>query len=176
MNDEKIPGRNLMAYPNFDPGWPESWTHDGVGAVKEFLDDVFRYYMLLNQNAQLAQLVTTPVFTEAQWLGVTYLLAFQYENAGNGKGAKVVLKTGEGKETAIDLSGISQKANWNYYEPLPLDQMAAADRSLTVTVHGSDRGGSAGLRITEIIVDVELVALEVKQIQVDEKVYIPSIL
>lgn len=173
MNDEKIPGRNLIAYANFDPGWRESWVHDGVGAVREFLDDEFGYYMLLNQLAQLAQCVTTPVFTEAQWLGVMYLLSFQFENAGNGKNAQIVLKTGEGKEMAIDLSGISQKANWNEYEPLHLDQMTAADRSLTVTVHGSDRTGSAGLRVTEIILDLELDPLEVKHIQLDERVYTP---
>lgn len=173
MSDEEIPGRNLVAYSNFDPGWDESWIHDGTGFVRELIDPDHGYYMLMNERAQLLQSLTSPVFTAAQWPGVKYRLAFLFENAGNGKEPRVVVKTSLGKETNIDLSGIAQKANWNDYEPLHLEEMTVADTGLDITLHGSEKMGAAGLRITQVRCDLLLDPLEVTQLKLDEKVYIP---
>ncbi|MEZ1315455.1 hypothetical protein QIW53_05505 [Pseudomonas fluorescens] len=176
MSEDEVKGRNLILRGRFPSDWKTSWTHDGVGSVAIATDPGYGYYLMMNRLAKVTQVIDAPVFTAAQMTGVTYRIAFVYENWGDGANSKVVLTTGSGKVTPIDLSGkIPEQpdAEWNPYPYFTIKDMSAADRDLTVDLHGSDKSGSSALRITDIDVDVRLVPLVLEKIQLDDRVYEP---
>jgi hypothetical protein len=181
MSEDEVKGRNLIAYGRFSPGWNDdeddhAWKHDGVGEVGTFTDPEFGYFLMMNKLATVTQRVEAPVFTAAQMAGVTWRIAFMYENFGNGGNSKVVLRTTSGKQTPIDLSGKppeQPQADWAHFAYFDIKEMTAADTDLTVALHGSDSIGSSGLRITDIDVDVRLVPLVLEKIQLDDRVYEP---
>lgn len=175
MNEEEIPGVNLVKSSHFSPDWELNWTHNGVGHAAAFEDDDNGfYYIHLNGSAELDQNVMVPRFTVAQWAEVKFRLGCLYENVAAGKESSIVVTTSAGLETIIDLSGLSSNANWNEYPKRHLDKMAQDDTSLDITLRGPSIGGSGGLRITAINCDVLIPPLRVKQLKLDNKEYNPE--
>ena len=173
MSDEEIRGRNFVLEGQFSPDWDKYWTHNGTGFAVTNEDDQGPY-LLMNQKAMVSQLFDTVVFTERQMAGATYRIAFRYENYGEGPGAGVVIRTSSGKAQPIDLSGrIPEKplADWNPFPSYAIDDVVAADTDITLELQGPDIGGSSGLRITDIDVQLHLVPLQLTRIQLDDRVY-----
>ena len=177
MNDDEIKGRNLILRGNFPADWKNFWTHDGVGNAVIQKDESVGDYLAMNSLAKVEQKMATPTFSESQMAGVAYWIAFMYENYLDGKNSKVVVITSNGKESNIDLTGkIADQplADWIHYKPKHLDDLEAGDTDFTVELHGSSKAGTAALRMVNVEVDVKLVPLVLKTIQLDGKVYEPQ--
>ncbi|PTR29405.1 hypothetical protein [Pseudomonas sp. GV085] len=177
MSDDEIKGRNLILRGNFPADWKNSWTHDGVGNAVIQKDESVGNYVAMNSRAKVEQKMATPTFSESQMTGVAYRIAFMYENYLDGENSKVVVITSKGKESIIDLSGrIANQplADWNYYDLNKLDDFEAGDTDFTVQLHGSSKAGTAALRMVNVEVDVKLVPLALKTIQLDDRVYQPQ--
>lgn len=174
MSDDEIRGRNFILHGRFSSGWNTPWKHNGTGAARTFADPDYGNYLMMNGRAIVAQVFDTAVFTDAQMEGATYRIAFQYENLGEGGNSKTLIKTGTGKQIPIDLSGKPPSkplADWNPFESFAINDVVAADKTIDVELHGSDLGGSQGLRITDVDVQLHLVPLQLERIQLDDKVY-----
>lgn len=176
MNEDEIRGRNLILDGRFSSDWRENWTHfNGKGAAKTFADPAYGYYLMMNGEAAVKQTFETAPLTTAQLTKAWYRLSFQYENYGDGGNSKVIVRTGTGVEDPIDLSGKipeQPQAEWNPFEPYPLT-VVAADKHMDIEPHGSSLGGSSGLRITDIDVQLHLAPLELACLEVDERIYKP---
>ncbi|MDQ3200921.1 MAG: hypothetical protein M3Q94_01935 [Pseudomonadota bacterium] len=173
MSDEEIEGRNFVLEGNFSPDWKTHWTHNEKGTVA-INQDALGSYLLMNQKAMVTQLFDTTVFTERQMEGATYKIAFRYENLGGGADAGVLIRTSTGKEHWINLSGITPEmplANWNDYPSYSIDSVVADDKNITLELQAPDVTGSSGLCITDIEVQLHLVPLQLKSIQIDDRVY-----
>ena len=174
MSDDEIRGRNFILHGRFPAGWNTPWKHNGTGYARTYSDEVYGNYLMMNGSAIVTQAFNTAVFTDAQMEGATYRIAFQYENYGEGGNSKVIVKTEAGKQIPIDLSGKPPSkplADWNPFESFAINDVVAADKTIDVELHGSDSGGSAGLRITDVDVQLHLVPLRLERIQLDGKVY-----
>lgn len=174
MSDEEIRGRNFVLAGLFPSNWKTHWTHNGEGAAVINTDPEYGHYLMMNGKAIVTQAFDTAVFTERQMEGATYRIAFQYENYGDKAGAKVVIKTGTGKEHSIDLSGKTPDrplADWNPFPSYAMEDVVAADKNITLDLQGPVEKGSSGLRITDIDVQLHLVPLQLKHIQLDDRVY-----
>ncbi|UWF52168.1 hypothetical protein NYP20_14865 [Pseudomonas sp. N3-W] len=174
MSEDEIQGRNLITDNRFSPNWKEHWTlFNGKGIARPFTDPTYDYYLMMNGEAAVTQTFDTAPLTTAQLTNAWYRLSFQYENYGDGANAKVVVRPSTGKDDLIDLSGrIPDKpqADWNFYAPYPLT-LVADDKDITVELHGSDLGGSSGLRITDLNVQLHLAPLTLSKLQVDDRTY-----
>ncbi|TVT79431.1 hypothetical protein [Pseudomonas sp. H3(2019)] len=174
MSEDEIRGRNLITDGRFSSNWKEYWTHfNGNGIARTFADPAYGYYLMMNGEAAVTQTFDTAPLTTAQLTKAWYRLSFQYENYGDGANSKVLLRSGTGKEDPIDLSGkLPDKplADWNFYEPYTLT-VVQDDKDITVELHGSDLGGSSGLRMTDLDIQLHLAPLTLRKIQVDERTY-----
>lgn len=175
MSDDEIRGRNFILHGRFPSGWDIPWKKKSVeGNARTYEDTEFGYYLMMNEKAIVTQVFDTAAFTDAQMEGATYRIAFQYENLGEGGNSKVNIKTGTGKQIPIDLSGVLPSkplAEWNPYDSFAINDVVAADKTIDVELHGSDLGGSSGLRITDVDVQLHLVPLQLERIKLDDKVY-----
>lgn len=174
MSEDEIQGRNLVIDGRFSETWKSNWEHDGVGNAVPFRDDVYGNYLTMNQKAGVSQSFDTAIFTEEQLKGASYRISFQYENYGEGDNAGVEIKTASGKNDFIDLSGKKTRqplADWNLYPSYEIKEVVAADENIALKLQGSDLGGSSGLRMTDIRVDLHLVPLKLKSIQLDGRHY-----
>ena len=174
MSNDEIRGRNFILHGRFPSDWKTPWKQIGPGNARTFADPDYGNYLMMNLKAIVAQTFDTAVFTDAQMEGATYRIAFQYENYGDGGNSKVLVKTGTGKQIPIDLSGQPPSkplADWNPFESFAINDVVAADKTIDVELHGSDSSGSAGLRITDVDVQLHLVPLRLERIQLDGKVY-----
>ncbi|WP_223529095.1 hypothetical protein [Pseudomonas sp. GL-R-19] len=177
MNDDDIKGRNLILRGKFPSDWRSSWTHDNVGNAVIQNDDIVGNYLAMNNLAKVEQKIDTVTFSESQMTGVAYRIAFMYENYQDGENSKVVVITSKGKEFPIDLSGKTASqplADWNRYDLNELDVFEAEDTDFTVQLHGSSKTGGAALRMVNVEVDVKLIPLALKTIQLDDRVYEPQ--
>lgn len=175
MNEDEIPGRDLITDGRFPPDWKEHWTHfNGKGIARPYTDPDYGYYLLMNGEAAVSQTFKAAPFTPAQLEKARYRLSFQYENHGDGSNAKVVIKTSNGSEDTINLSGkIFDKpmADWNRYEPYTFTTVTSTDKDITIELHGSNLTGVSGLRITDLNIQLHLDSLKLSKIQVDNRVY-----
>lgn len=174
MSEDEIQGRNLVKDGRFPASWESNWTHDGVGNVVTREDDVYGRYIMMNQTARVSQVLDTARFTEEQLKGASYRISFQYENYNDGANAGVEIEIGSGKKDFIDLSGQKTRqplADWNHYPFYGIKDVVVADENITLRLRGSALGGSSGLRMTDIRVDLHLVPLEVKGIKLDGRYY-----
>ncbi|CAI8828296.1 CBM6 domain-containing protein [Pseudomonas sp. IT-P44] len=174
MSEIEIQGRNLIKAHRFPADWKSYWTHDNVGNVQVRGDPAFGNYLIMNESAGVSQAFDTAIFTEEQLKGASYKISFQYENYGEGNGAGVEIVTGEGKFDFIDLSGKDPRqplADWRFYPSYGIRDVVAADKNITLQLQGSDVGGSSGLRMTDIRVDLHLEPLKLTNIKVDERDY-----
>ncbi len=176
MSDELIQGRNLIRHGRFPAEWKDAWTPNGVGNARPNTDAVYGAYLMMNALAEVTQVIPLPTFTEAQMEGVILRTRFMYENYNEGPGAGVLFKTSAGVEFSIDLSGKKNPfAEWNEYVWANLPGVTAADTNLEMTLKAPDIGGSGGLRITDVEVDLLLVPLRLETIQLDGRIYEPSV-
>lgn len=174
MSNDEIRGCNFVQHGRFPGGWETHWTHDGQGNVRNFTDPEYGNYLMMNERAIVHQTFYTAVFTERQMEGATYKIAFQYENLGEGGNSKVIVRTAGGKDLPIDLSVKNPDqplADWNHYSPNAFEIVVAADENITLELHGSDLSGSSGLRMTDVDVQLHLIPLQLKHIQLDDRVY-----
>jgi hypothetical protein len=174
MSEDEIQGRNLVKDGRFPATWKGFWTHDGVGNVALFGDPVFGNYLTMNRKAGVSQTFNTVNFTEEQLKGASYRVSFQYENYGDGDNAGVEIETGSGKNDFIDLSGKKNRqplADWNLYPSYGIRDVVVADENIALKLKGSDLGGSSGLRMTDIRVDLHLVPLKLTGLKVDDRHY-----
>jgi hypothetical protein len=174
MSNNEIRGRNLIVDGRFSSEWREHWTHfNGKGAVRTFTDPDYDNYLIMNGEAAVTQTFDTAPLTTAQLAKAWYRLSFQYENYGDGSNSKVIVRSGTGVEDPIDLSGkIPDRplAEWNPFEPYQLT-VVAADKDMTVELHGSSLSGSSGLRMTDLDVQLHLAPLELAWAKVDDRTY-----
>lgn len=174
MSEDEIQGRNLVKDGRFPATWKSNWTHDLIGNAVAFGDPVFGNYLTMNQKAGVSQSFDTVIFTEEQLKGASYRISFQYENYGDGDNAGVEIETSSGKNDFIDLSGKKTRqplADWNRYPSYEFRDVVAADENIALKLQGSDLGGSSGLRMTDIRVDLHLVPLKLTSLKVDERFY-----
>ena len=172
MSDELIQGRNLLLHGRFPAQWKDVWTPNGVGNARLVDDAVYGAYLMTNGLSEVTQVIPLPTFTNAQMEGVTARTRFVYENYNEGRGAGVLFTTSAGVEFPIDLSGKKNLfAEWNEYVWANIPGVTAADTNLEVTIKAPDISGSGGLRITDIGVDLMLSPLQLKNLQLDGRVY-----
>ncbi|MGF6087702.1 hypothetical protein [Pseudomonas sp. 18173] len=176
MSNDEIRGRNLIADGRFSSDWKEHWTHfNGKGIARTFADPEYGFYLMINGEAAVTQTFDTAPLTTAQLANAWYRLSFQYENYGEGANSKVVVRSGTGVADSIDLSGKipdQPLAEWNPFEPYGLT-VVAADNDMTFELHGSSLGGSNGLRMTDLDVQLHLAPLELAWAKVDDRTYEP---
>ncbi|WP_460157669.1 hypothetical protein [Pseudomonas sp. S2_H10] len=176
MNEDEIRGRNLIVDGRFPSSWKEHWSHfNGKGLARTFSDPVYGFYLMMNGEAAVKQTFDTAPLTAAQLTKASYRLRFLYENYGDGANSKVIVRTSTGVEDPIDLSGKipeHPQAEWNPFEPYQFT-VVAADQDVDIELHGSALGGSSGLRITDIDVQLHLAPLELKSVTLDERSYEP---
>jgi len=176
MSNEEIQGRNLISHGRFSAGWDTHWKHNGQGAARTFTDPAYGNYLMMNRLAEVVQVVALPVFTQEQMQGVKHRIGLAYENHGDGPDSKIVVTTSSGKEFTIDLSGKppgGTLADWNLYPLKELDVVEQTDLDVSVKLCGPNLGGSSGLRISDVVVDVRLAPLVLTNIQLDDRVYEP---
>jgi hypothetical protein len=174
MSEDEIQGRNLIKDGRFPATWKSNWAHDGVGNAVPFGDPVFGSYLTMNRKAGVSQAFDTAIFTEEQLKGASYRISFQYENYGEGDNAGVEIETDSGIVDFIDLSGKKTRqplADWNLYPSYGIRDVVAADEKIALKLQGSDLGGSSGLRMTDIRVDLHLVPLKLTGLKVDDRHY-----
>jgi hypothetical protein len=174
MSEDEIQGRNLVKDGKFPASWKSNWKHDSVGNAVVFGDPVFGSYLTMNLNAGVSQSFDTATFTEEQLKGASYKISFQYENFNDGNNAGVRITTGSGIDDFIDLSGKKTRqplADWNLYPSYGIRDVVAADKNIALKLQGSDLGGSSGLRMTDIRVDLHLDPLKLISLKVDERFY-----
>ena len=174
MSEIEIQGRNLVKDGSFPATWKTHWKHDGVGGVSVSGDPVFGNYLTMNRNAGVSQSFDSATFTEEQLKGASYRISFQYENYNDGNNAGVEIETASGKNDFIDLSGKKTRqplADWNPYPSYGIKDVDTVDKTIALRLKGSHLGGSSGLRITNIRVDVHLVQLKLKRIKLDDRYY-----
>ena len=174
MSEDEIQGRNLIKDGRFPATWKSHWAHDGVGNAVSFEDPFFGNYLTMNRKAGVSQAFETAIFTEEQLKGASYKISFQYENFGDGDNAGVEIKTVSGENDFIDLSGKKTRqplADWNLYPSYGIRDVVAADENIALKLQGSDLGGSSGLRMTGIRVDLHLVPLKLTGLKVDDRHY-----
>ena len=174
MSEDEIQGRNLVKDGRFPTGWDSNWTPDGVGQAVTREDSDYGSYLMMNRTARVSQVFDTAIFTEDQLKGANYRISFQYENYGEGANAGVEIENGSGKKDFIDLSGKRTKqplADWNHYPSYGIKEVVVADENITLRLRGPDSGGSTGLRITDIRVDLDLVPLKLSKLDVDGRSY-----
>lgn len=174
MSTDEIKGRNLITAGRFPSDWMEYWTRVHTdGNVRTFADEEYGNYLIMNGNSAVIQTVNTAPLTTAQMINAQYRLSFLYENLGGGSNSKVVVKPSEGNVDSIDLSGklpVHPEADWNPFTPYNLT-VVAEDKNLAFELHGSDSGGSDGLRITDLDVQLHLTPLTLSKLEVDDRVY-----
>lgn len=174
MSEDEIQGRNLVKDGRFPTTWRSHWTHDGVGQAVTRVDSDYGNYLMMNQKAGVSQAFDTATYTEEQLTGASYRISFQYENYGAGGNAGVEIENDSGKRDFIDLSGKKTRqplADWNHYPSYGIKDVEAADKKITLRLQGSDLGGSSGLRITDIRMDLHLVPLKLSKLDVDGRSY-----
>jgi hypothetical protein len=174
MNEDEIRGRNLIEDGRFPSTWKKHWNHfNGKGNPVTNNDPTYGQYLLLNEQAAVAQVVNTVLFSPAQMPNATYKLSFQYENYGNDANAKVAVITSNGVEDSIDLSGKAPahpQADWSAFTPYAF-AVVATDENLRFELHGSEGRESRGLRITDLNVQLHLAPLTLNRLQVDDRTY-----
>jgi hypothetical protein len=174
MSNDDIRGRNLITDGRFSSDWTVHWPRlNSKGYARPFADPVYGFYLMMNGEAAVTQTFDTAVLTTAQLTKAWYRLSFQYENYGDGSNSKMIVRPATGVEIDIDLSGkIPDRplAEWNHFEPFPL-QVVEADNDITVELHGSSSTGSSGLRMTDVDVQLHLAPLELAWVKVDDRTY-----
>jgi hypothetical protein len=174
MSDDEIRGRNLIVDGRFSSDWKDHWRHfNDKGIARTFTDPDYDNYLMMNGEAAVTQTFDTAPLTTPQLAKAWYRLSFQYENYGDGSNSKVIVRSGTGVEDPIDLSGKfpdRPQAEWNPFAPYPLT-VVAADNDMAVELHGSSLGGSSGLRMTNLDVQLHLAPLQLAWAKVDDRTY-----
>ncbi|KAL0630322.1 hypothetical protein Q9L58_010830 [Maublancomyces gigas] len=177
MNEDEIPGRNLITDGRFSDRWRDHWKRlNSDGDVSTFTDPDYGQYLALAMKALVGQTFNTADLTEQQLTGATYKINFVYENYGSGAGSTVYLKTSGGAVEPINLSGLKASeetlADWNTYYDHSFAKVVANDSNISVELLGpAETSDTKQLRITDINVQLHFVPLKLARLQVDERLY-----
>jgi len=174
MSEGKIRGRNLVKSGRFPDDWESDWKRRGSqGGKLRQTDPKYGHYLLLNGQAVYVQSIAIPSFSTLQFDKVEYRVGFQYENWGDGKLAKVVLKPSNGEEDPIPLSlgeNAGTLAEWRPYLEHTTNVLQT-DTVIDLEIHGSDKTGSSGLRTTDFDIQIHLLPLKLKSLKLDGRDY-----